>query len=137
HIAEKRRLVILSRPVHVLHMAADRTRRDRPKPFGMIDKSKIFLNLDMSHVVPITDVRRGDFIEQWWNLPLRRDLFITTSPLDSKTYIFLRGPFNDRLEAFLHPDEMHRRRLLARSHGVDFFSNIFARKQPAVLRQRN
>src|SRR5437868_2186848 len=129
--------MVLSRPVHILHVTANRARGDRPKPFGMIEKSKIFLNLDMSHVVPITDVRRRDFVEQWWYLPFRRDLFITTSPLDPEANILFRRPFNDRLEAFLHPGKMRRRRRLTRPHGVDFFSNIFARKQSAVLRQRN
>ena len=129
--------MVLSRPVHILHVTANRARGDPPKPFGMIEKSKIFLNLNMSHVVPITDVRRGDFIEQWWDLPFRRNLFVATAPLDPETNIFLRRPFNDRLEAFLNPGELRRGRLLARSHGADFFLNVFARKQPAVLRQRN
>src|SRR5438270_12353945 len=79
--------MILSWPVHILHVTANRARSDRSKPFDMIQKPKIFLNLDMTHVVPVTDVGRGDFIEQLRDFALRWNFFISTTPsIPSRTF---------------------------------------------------
>jgi len=55
--------MVLSWPRHILHMTANRTGSDRSKPFDMVKEAKIFLDLDMTHIVPVTDVRRADFIK--------------------------------------------------------------------------
>jgi len=55
--------MILSWPLHVLHVTADRTGSYRSKPFDMIEKSKIFLNLDMTHIMPVADVGSAEFIK--------------------------------------------------------------------------
>ena len=98
--------MILSWPVHILHVTANRARSDRSKPFDMIQKPKIFLNLDMTHVVPVTDVGGGDFIEQLRDFALRWNFFISTTPFNPKPNIFLRSVFDNRLEALPHAREM-------------------------------
>src|SRR4029077_8882601 len=104
----------------ILHVTADRAGSDRSKPFNMIQKPKIFLNLDMAHVVPITDVRGGDFIKQLRDFALRWNFLIPPTPLNPKPNIFLSRAFDNRLEALPDARKMRRRGAFARSHCVDF-----------------
>ena len=94
----------------------------------MIEKIQIFLNLDMSHVVPIADVRRGDFIEQLRDFAFRRNLFVAATPLDSETGIFSPPPVQRSAGAFLHPGEMRRCRHSRAFALASIFSNIYLRE---------
>src|SRR6266436_8349185 len=62
-ISAKRRLMILGRPDAILNMAAKRAGTDLTEPFGMIEKGEVLFDLNVPEVVPITDLRRVEFVE--------------------------------------------------------------------------
>src|SRR5438270_3078610 len=57
-ISAKRRLMILRRPNAILHVTAKRARTDLAQPLGMIEKRDVLLDLDVTEVVPVADLRR-------------------------------------------------------------------------------
>ena len=56
-VAGKRRLMVLGRPNAILDMAPKSTRSDLPQPLGVVDKRQILLDLDVTEVVPVTELR--------------------------------------------------------------------------------
>jgi hypothetical protein len=56
-ISAKWRLMILGRPNAILDVTAERARTDLTKPFRMIEKGEVFFDLDVTEVVPVTDLR--------------------------------------------------------------------------------
>jgi hypothetical protein len=62
-ISGKGRLMVMGRPNAILYVTANRPRTNLPQPFFMIDERKIFLDLKMTEVVPVTDLRRVELIQ--------------------------------------------------------------------------
>ena len=122
----KGRLMILRRPNAILHVTAQRARTDRAQPFRVIDEAEVFLDLDVPDVVPVTDLRRVEFIEQRRDFALARNLFVAAPAFDPEPDIFRGGMFDDRLEAFLHVFEVSRRGRLAPRDRLHFPAHVFA-----------
>src|SRR5437588_12811527 len=57
-ISAKRRLMILRRPNAILDVTTQRARTDLAQPFGVIEKRQVLLDLDVTEVMPVTNLRR-------------------------------------------------------------------------------
>src|SRR2546423_14155990 len=101
-------------------MAAERAGPDLPEPFGMIDETEVFLDLDVPHVVPITELRRIQFVEERGQLAFAWDFFVATPAFHAEPDIFLRGVFGDALKGVFHPLEVGWRGCLARLNCFHF-----------------
>ena len=55
--------MILRRPYAVLHMAAKCTAADLPQPFLVIEEAEVLFDLNVTEVVPVTNMRRIQFVE--------------------------------------------------------------------------
>jgi hypothetical protein len=87
-ISGKWRLVILRRPDAVLHMATKGARPNRAQPFFVIHEAKVFFDLKMTEVMPVTDLRRVQLIKKRGKLALARDFFVTAPAFDSESNVF-------------------------------------------------
>ena len=125
--------MILPRPDAILKMTTKRARTDLPEPFGVIEEAQVFLDLDVTEVVPVTELRRIQFVEQRRQLALVRNFFITAAAFDPEPDFLVRRIFGDAFQAFFHALEIRRRGGFAFFHRVDFLANIFAGKQFAFL----
>ena len=92
----------MRRPDAVLHVAAERAGTDRPQPLGMIEKCKVFFDLDVPEIMPVTDLRRIHFIEQRREFTLGWDFFISSPALDSQPDVLQSGTLNDAAQAIFH-----------------------------------
>src|SRR5207247_4911635 len=91
HTSGKRRLMILGRPDAILDVTTERARSNRAHPLGMIEKRQVFLDLSMTEVMPVTNLRRVHFVEQGRQFAFGRDFFITASVFKPQFYIFGSG----------------------------------------------
>src|SRR5256885_17271359 len=57
-ISTKWRLMILGRPDAILHVTAERPWTDLAKPLRMIEEGEVLFDLNVSEIVPVTDLRR-------------------------------------------------------------------------------
>ena len=87
-ISGKRRLMILGRPNAVLQVTTERARTDRAQPFGVIEESEIFFDLNMPKVVPVPEPGRIHLLEKHREFALAWDLFISAPPFDAKSDVF-------------------------------------------------
>src|SRR5439155_25664234 len=62
-ISTEWRLMVLHRPDAILDMTAKGARTDLTKPFRMIEKGEVLFDLNVTEIVPITDLRRVEFVE--------------------------------------------------------------------------
>src|SRR2546423_67200 len=108
-------------------MAAERAGPDLPEPFGMIDETEVFLDLDMPHVVPIAELGRIQFVEERGQLAFARDFFVTTPAFHAESDVFLLCVFGDALEGIFHALEIWWRGRLARLNGLYFQAHVFPR----------
>src|SRR3979490_2688250 len=120
--------MILRRPFAILHVATDRARPDGAKPFGVIEEAEIFFDLDVAHIVPVSELRRVHFIEERRQLPFAWDFFVAAPAFHAEPDIFLRGVLGHTPERLLHALEIRRRGGFARLHRFYFPADIFARK---------
>ena len=49
--------MVLGRPNAILDMATKSTRSDLPQPLGVVDKRQILFDLNVTEVVPVTELR--------------------------------------------------------------------------------
>src|ERR1700680_2636505 len=87
-IPGKRRLMILGRPNAVPPVTNERVREDRAQPFGVIEESEIFFDLNMPKVVPVPEPGHIHLLEQHREFALAWDLFISAPPFDAKPDVF-------------------------------------------------
>ena len=80
--------MILRGPDAILQVAAKSARADFLQPLRVIEKPEIFFDLNVPHVVPVTDVRRIQFVEQRRQFAFAGNFFITTASLHA-SLIFL------------------------------------------------
>ena len=117
-------------------MAADRARADLAEPFRVIHKPEVFLDLDVPHVVPVTELRRIQLVEQRGQLAFARDFFVAAATFHPEPDIFFRGIFGDPFKRIFHALQIRRGLGLTCLHRLHFQADIFARKHFAFLRQR-
>ncbi len=121
--------MVLRRPDAILDMTAKGTRTDLTKPLRMIKKGEVLFDLNVTEIVPVTDLRRIEFVEQRWQFAFVRNFLVTAAAFDPKLYFFRCGVLNDPAQTILHSIEMGRRSRFAFFDGTDFFPNVFAGKQ--------
>src|ERR1051326_4357814 len=129
YVSRKRRLMILGRPDAILNMTAKGARTDLPQPFSVIEKLKIRLDLDMTKVVPISDLRRLQFLEEGGYLSFRRNLLVAAPSFDAELYLFWGGRFHNPAKTILHPSKISRCRGFPLFDCAKFFSDIFSGEQ--------
>src|SRR5436309_16122092 len=62
-ISTKWWLMVLRWPDAILDMTAKGARTDLTKPFRMIEKGEVLFDLNVTEIVPITDLRGVEFVE--------------------------------------------------------------------------
>ena len=124
HVPEKRWLMVPRRPFHILHMATESSRGDRAQPVRVIEKAKVFFNLNVTHIMPVTDVWRRDLFELLGYFALRRNLLVAAARFDAESNISCRSMCHNRLQRFLDPAQRYSGTFFPLPHGRDFFANI-------------
>src|SRR5207244_8261681 len=101
------------------------------KRLGMIEKGEVLFDLNVAEIVPVTDLRRVQFVEQHRQFAFARDFFVTAAAFDPQFYFFRYGVINDPTQTILHSIEMSRRSRFAFFYGADFFPYVFAGQESA------
>src|SRR5438105_605896 len=123
-VAQKWRLMILGWPFHIVDMTTEGSTGDHAQPIRMVEKPEIFFNLNMTHIVPVADMWRGDLFEQSKHFALRRNLLITAASFDAEPNISCSSMRDDRWQRFLDPVQRSDGPFFSLSHRCDFFANI-------------
>src|SRR5437588_569204 len=121
--------MILRRPDAILDVTTKSPRSDLAEPFGMVEKGEVLLDLNVTEVVPVTDLGRIELVQQRRQLALARNLLITTAAFDSEFYFFCRGVLDDSFQAIFHSFQMRGRCCFPFFHGPNFLPNIFPGKK--------
>src|SRR5256885_2010033 len=124
--------MILRRPNAILHVTTKSARPDLSKPFRVIEKGKVLFNLNVTEVVPVTDLRRVQFVEQRRQLALAWDFFVTAATFDSEFYFFRGGVFHDPLQTIFHALHVRGRSGFALLDRANLLPNIITRQELAV-----
>src|ERR1700693_1650092 len=82
-ISGERGLMVLGRPDAILNVTAKRARTDLTQPVGVIEKREVLLDLDVPEIVPVTNLRRTQFVEQRRQLAFAWNFFVTAAAFDS------------------------------------------------------
>ena len=96
---------------------------------AVIDEAKILFDLDVAEVVPVTDLRRIQFIEQGRQFAFARDFFVTAPAFDSEADLLDSGVCNDAAQTIFDPLQVSRCDGFPLFHGLEFFANVFAREK--------
>ena len=91
--------MILRRPYTILHVTTQRARSDSAQPFFVIDEAEVFLDLDVTDVMPVADLRRVELVKQRREFALARNFFVAASAFDSEPDLFRRSMLNYRFAA--------------------------------------
>ena len=129
--------MILGWPSHILHVATEGPCGNGVQPIGMIEKAEIFFNLNVTHIMPVTDVWGRDFLEQPGYFALRWDFFIAATGFDAEADISGGSVRRDRLQTFLNPAQRHSSASFPLSDSGDFFANVTSREQLALFCKSN
>src|SRR5438067_13531615 len=101
-ISTEWRLMVLRRPDAILDMTAKGAWTDLTKPLGMIEKGEVLFDLNVTEIVPVTDLRRVQFVEQHRQFAFARNFFVTAAAFDPQFYFFRYGVINDPTQTILH-----------------------------------
>ena len=127
--------MILGRPDAILHVTTKRPRPDRLQPLGMIEKGEVLFDLDVPEVVPITDKRRVQLINQRRQFPFRWNFLVTAPPFDSQADILRSGILDNAPQCLPDPLQIGWSGGFPLLHCPNFFSDVFAGKKFSTFRQ--
>src|SRR5690349_14109783 len=127
-IAGKWWLMVLRRPNAILNVTTESSGTDLAQPISVIEKREIFFDLNVSEVVPVTNLGRVEFIQQRGKLPFARNFFVTAAAFDSEFYFFARRVLDHAFQTTSYLFDIRRGGGFARLDRANFFANIFAGK---------
>src|SRR4029077_16987537 len=129
--------MILRGPYTILHVTAQRARSDRAQPFFVIDEAEVFLDLDVTDVMPVADLRRVELVQHLREFALARNFFVAAAAFDAEPDLIRRSMLDYWFEAFLHVFQVTRRGRFPPGHCVYLPAHVFAGRHLAGLRQRD
>ena len=134
--AHARHAMVGRRPLGVMEMAPEQPVPDGFEPFVMVQKPEVVLDLDVPEIVPVTDVRRVDLVEQRRVFPLGGKFLVGKPALAAEIDVFPAGVLDDGLQAVQHALPVHRGLGLALLHGSKLELDPFAGVLFALPRQQ-
>ena len=125
--------MILKWPFHVVHMTAKRARTHAIKPIPVVEQSQILLDVRVPEIVPISNVRFVEALEEILEFALRRHRLVVFAVFDANPDAFLRCIGQDFGQALQCSPRVFSARAFPTLHGLEFDSGkLLAEKSPFV-----